>query len=340
MSVDCGDFEKLVAKPKCKSKVWKHFGFPADAHGEIMDKKKIVCRLCKATIAYSGNTSNLTYHLQRAHSQELVQLHEDSADKPGPSVQPTAKQKQQSLPGIVGRSIPFPQDSAKHKLLVDATADFICQGLLPLRVVDESSFRRLLKIAEPRFQLPHRTHFTNKVIPAKYCTVRASVEKLLATVEKCTMTTDLWTAQHQQRSYISLTVHFADIDFELQSKCLQTLEVPQDHNASSLMEVLDSMLKDWDISEKVCGGIIDNGSNIVSAIGLMEIEHFPCFAHTLQLSIIKWPQCSKFLVGARSWLNISKSLPKRLISDEKSKRCCNCLSTSLSRIALPVGAAH
>ena len=48
MSVNCGDFEKLVAKPKCKSKVWKHFGFPADAHGEIMDKK-IVCRLCKVT---------------------------------------------------------------------------------------------------------------------------------------------------------------------------------------------------------------------------------------------------------------------------------------------------
>ena len=58
------------------------------------------------------------------------------------------------------------------------------------------------------------------------------------------MTTDLWTAQHQQHSYISLTVHFIDIGFELQPKCLQTLEVPQDHNASSLMEVLDSMLKD------------------------------------------------------------------------------------------------
>ena len=138
------------------------------------------------------------------------------------------------------------------------------------------------------------------------------------------MTTDLWTAQHQQRSYISLTVHFVDIDFELQSKCLQTLEVPQDHNASSLMEVLDSMLKDWNISEKVCGGITDNGSNIVNAIGLMEIEHFPCFAHTCSCPLkmaSMFQGYGEFLVGARSWLNISKSLPKRLISYEKSKRC-------------------
>ena len=53
----------------------------------------------RSIIAYSGNTSN---HLQRAHSQELVELREDSGDKPGSSVLPTAKQplsKQQLLPG-------------------------------------------------------------------------------------------------------------------------------------------------------------------------------------------------------------------------------------------------
>ena len=64
MSVDGGKFEKLIAKPKCKSKVWKHFVFQANAPSEIMDKKRIVCQLCKAIIAYSENTSNLTYHLQ------------------------------------------------------------------------------------------------------------------------------------------------------------------------------------------------------------------------------------------------------------------------------------
>ena len=90
--------------------------------------------------------------------QELVELREDSGDKLGPSVLLTAKQpssKQQSLPGIVERSITFPQDSAKHKRLVDATADFICQGLLPLKVVNERSFRRLLEIAEPSLLTSH-----------------------------------------------------------------------------------------------------------------------------------------------------------------------------------------
>ena len=35
----------------------------------------------------------------------------------------------------------------------------------------------------------------------------------------------------------------------------------------------------------MCGGITDNASNMVNAFRLMRIEHFPCVAHTLQLSI-------------------------------------------------------
>ena len=34
-----GKFEKLVAKPKCKSKVWKPFGFPANAHSDHGEKE-------------------------------------------------------------------------------------------------------------------------------------------------------------------------------------------------------------------------------------------------------------------------------------------------------------
>lgn len=84
---------------------------------------------------------------------------------------------------------------------------------------------------------------------------------------------------------ISFTVHFIDSEFKIQSRCLQTQEVPQDHTASSLKEVLSSMFDSWKISEKVCGATTDNGQNIVNAVGLLKIEHFPCVAHTLQLSI-------------------------------------------------------
>ena len=282
------EYEQLISKPKAKSKVWRHFGFPAVADGTIIDKKKIACRLCRAIITYSGNTSNLTYHLQREHPREYRELMEEarqSDDKPGPSGDATAKSVQITLGGAIARSASFQRNSIRHKQLVDATADFVCQSLQPICVMDEPSFRRLLEIAEPRFQLPHRTHFTDKIIPSKYREVCTIVEKQLGAVDKCTMTTDLWTAQHQQRAYISFTVNSVDNDFKLQSRCLQTLEIPQDRDANSLKEVLFSMFQSWNISEKVCGATTDNCGNIVNAVGLLGIEHMPCVAHTLQLSI-------------------------------------------------------
>ena len=119
----------------------------------------------------------------------------------------------------------FSNESVKHKQLVDAIGDFICRGLQPLSVVDDPSFRHLLEIAEPRFKLPHRTYFTDTVIPAKYRSTRAIIENQLASVDNCVVTTDLWTSLHQQRAYISLTAHFVNNDFKHQSRCLQTLSL-------------------------------------------------------------------------------------------------------------------
>jgi len=53
---------------KTRSEIWTYFGFMADSDGVVVDKKKIACRLCRAMIAYSGNTSIMTYHLERLHS--------------------------------------------------------------------------------------------------------------------------------------------------------------------------------------------------------------------------------------------------------------------------------
>ena len=76
-----------------------------------------------------------------------------------------------------------------------------------------------------------------------------------------------------------------DSDFNHQSKCLQTLEIPQDHDASSLNDVLSSMFHYWKITRKLYGGITDNPNNMVNAFRLLAIDYFPCVAHTLQLSI-------------------------------------------------------
>ena len=171
----------------------------------------------------------------------------------------------------------------------------------------------MLEIAEPRYQLAHRTYFTDTVIPKRYGEVRSELEKLLSSVQNCTITSDLWTAQHQYRSYISLTVHFVDTNFKLHSKCLQTLEIPQDHTAASLQDVLSDMFKSWSLSDKVCGATTDNCGNIVNAVGLLGLEHVPCIAHTLQLSIkrgLDLPAVNKVLARCRKLVQHFRKSPK------------------------------
>ena len=86
------EYCSVVERPKAKSKIWKHFGFPGDANGTIITTKKVVCKLCRDqhrdnTIPYSGNTLNLRYHV-REHRLELPDDDEQpgtSSNKPGPS---------------------------------------------------------------------------------------------------------------------------------------------------------------------------------------------------------------------------------------------------------------
>ena len=274
--------EKLVPLRGAKSKLWDYFGFRVDSSGKIIDNTKILCKVCRKEISYSRNTSNLDYHLTKEHVELKSQMVGKNA-----AIQPLSK-TQPTLDMTLNRTIPYPKTHARYRELVSATADFICQDLQPISVVEAPSFRYLLEKADPRFQLPHRTFFTTKVIPEQYHLLRATIENELAAVQYCGFTTDLWTSSNQNRSYISLTLHYVSSNFEMRSRCLHTKEVPQEHTAEVLASVLEEMLKEWQVRPKIYAATTDNGRNIVNAcVQHMEIFHLPCFGHTMQLAVKK-----------------------------------------------------
>ena len=72
--------------------------------------------------------------------------------------------------------------------------------------------------------------------------------------------------QVQRQVLICHTVHFIDSQWSLQSWCLQTLFVPQDHDADNLADVMAETLANWSLNpdDQVCL-TTDNRSNIVCA---------------------------------------------------------------------------
>ena len=123
------------------------------------------------------------------------------------------------------------------------------------------------------------------MIPSLYLQEKEKIETSIANAEYCSFTTDLWTAKYQNRSYISLSIHFIDNVWELQSYCLETREVSVDHTAENIASELKELLSDWKVKERVCGFTTDNAANISNAMERLDVLNFPCLGHTLQLAV-------------------------------------------------------
>ena len=67
-----------------KSQVWKHFGFPAknrEIIGKKNDRKNVTCKLWFITIKFSGNTTNLQFHLKEHYKSAYESLPADKSSK-------------------------------------------------------------------------------------------------------------------------------------------------------------------------------------------------------------------------------------------------------------------
>ena len=213
MSDSASEPSNIVCHPKGKSKVWKYFGFVVDAQGKILNDKKVCCRLCKHELGYSGNTTNLFYHSEKEHPDENTIVRSEST-----SNVPPAKSKQPTMETMLVNSTPYSKSSPRYQQLLTATVDFICYGLHAVSTVDDPSFRNLLSVADKRYAVPSRTQVSRKLIPEKYAEVRTQIQRELELARHVSITTDLWTSQHQHRAYISVIAHFIN-GFKFMSRC-------------------------------------------------------------------------------------------------------------------------
>ena len=174
--------------------------------------------------------------------------------------------------------------SKKWKQLTDSVTYCLAKDMLPLYTVENEGFQRLLKAIDPQYQLPSRKYFTNTAIPALYASTQEKVSNSISGTKYFAATTDMWTSA-TSAPYMSYTVHFIDPQWCLQSWCLQTLFVPQDHDADNLADVMTETLTNWSL-DQVCL-TTDNGSNIVYATSSrLGWNHLSCFGHNLHLAVM------------------------------------------------------
>ena len=98
-----------------------------------------------------------------------------------------------------------------------------------------------------------------------------------------TFTTYMWTSC-QTQGYITVTAHFLDKAWKLESCILAIRRVDQRHTGENIAKLLNDIQKEFCIKE-VAAMTTDNASNNVVDARETGFDHVGCYAHTLQLPV-------------------------------------------------------
>lgn len=281
------DRKKLRDAPaNFKSKVWAPFGFWSVA-GTKLDKDYAVCKNCLLKVRYTGGTTNMHSHLLRHHPE----LTEKAVAVSSPA--------QPSVDTFFQAKLPF--NSARATSITHGISVYMCKALRPYNTAENDGFCYMMCILEPRYDIPSRKHFSDKIIPALYEETRAKVQDLLLPVERVGLTCDGWTSRATE-SYLTVTAHFINKEWELKSYVLQTRAMSGSHTGVNIAEVLQKVVHEWKLVNKKPVVITDNASNMSVAIELTGYDHVRCFAHVLNLAsqrALKVPAVARLLAKVR-----------------------------------------
>ncbi|KAJ8886215.1 hypothetical protein PR048_012424, partial [Dryococelus australis] len=162
----------------------------------------------------------------------------------------------------------------------------------PFSVVEDHGFRKLMETLESRSQISSRKHFSRSVVPKLYSVTRRHMEQALnhdlETVKSMSLTIDLWTSRKQE-SYISVTNHYLNCDFEMKNCTLKCSHFPVQHTGSAIYHKLCQLTSNWSISLPLTQipiyVVSDNARNMNSVLTGKPVEHRSCAAHSLQLAV-------------------------------------------------------
>lgn len=275
------DSAEFVPKKNSTSIIWNWFGF---TH-EDTEQKDIRCKICKESVkASDGNTTNLFNHLKRRHPKQYAESLAAKAKK-ATATPPAAAPKQQSLTDAFSKLSPYDRGSKRWNNVTEAITFHLAKDLRPLQTVEGIGFNKMIKVLDPRYELPSRKFFSQSAIPRMYVECREKIAKNIKHLQFFATTSDLWSSRTSE-PYLSLTIHYINDQWELCNATLQTTYFPEDHTGEQIAAGLREALEIWELEEKrMTSMTTDSGSNMVKALELNGWTRLQCFGHRLHLAI-------------------------------------------------------
>ena len=188
---------EFVANPKGKAPIWEFFRFRCK-DGQV-DRTRAYCTECKASVKLGDGTLNMSAHVRRHHplllNKPFGKAKVTSVRNPpglapidstgaGPSastdsdVDPLTNlktsdaalkhKKQMTLGEALKKKETYPPNSNRASDINEKIGRFIVKDLQPFKVVETESFKEVLRILDPKYNVPGIRFFTETLIPKMY----------------------------------------------------------------------------------------------------------------------------------------------------------------------------
>ena len=150
---------------------------------------------------------------------------------------------------------------------------FIASDLLPLSTFESENFRNLMTIAEPKYQLPSRKHFTSKLLHDKSSKIRTNVKEQLKKAESVCLTIDLWSSR-KMRGFLGITGHVI-LDWTMKSVMICCKRFKGRHTSENIRQEYEEVISSYEIGGKIATIVSDNAANMIKAFALPGFESDP-----------------------------------------------------------------
>ncbi|KAH7835305.1 hypothetical protein Vadar_024911 [Vaccinium darrowii] len=177
------------------------------------------CKFCKQTFAIqaSGATTTLLRHLGKCVQRRLAV---GEIEK---------KQKTLSFETTGSDSCNLTTFTYDHAKVREAASHMILYHEYAFMHMEHALFNRFMKTATPHWQKISRTTAKNDCV-STYNVQKKKLKTMLKTVNRISITTDMWKSPGQKIHYMVVTGHFVDNDWKLQKRVLSFCYVPPPHN--------------------------------------------------------------------------------------------------------------
>ncbi|XP_072246410.1 E3 SUMO-protein ligase ZBED1-like [Leuresthes tenuis] len=171
--------------------------------------------------------------------------------------------------------------------LTNVLAKWIAMNCRPINIVEDEGLTEVLQTAsnDPSYKPPCRTTVTTKISKMYDGEKKNKLEILVEDLPNfVAITGDHWSSAGNH-SYLGVTGHFIDGEWNLNSFALTVMKTETRHFADKCAEQFLNVANDWGIGNKISTIDTDSAANMLAAMRALPYEHIACNAHILQRTI-------------------------------------------------------